>query len=309
MKKLLLLFVFGCFAHLSFSQQIPQYSQWSLHQFAGNPAHAGIKPCIDIHALYRLQWVGFEGAPKSGFFTLAVPLRAKRKQYLSARHGTGFKFETDQIGQFNVNRFNLAYAAHFNFTTDNRLSLGLYGGFMQMGYDTKSIHTGEPDPSISQEASFVAPDASFGAWFNSEFYYVGFSLQNLIPSKWQNIGNTSRNRFHAAINAGYQFRLSENLSLLPAANLRIPPKGPVSLDLNLMFDIKNTVGLGVGYRNTDAVIALLNIKIKEQFSIAYSFDYTLSKIQIGGQNTHELSLRYTTCRPPKRATASCPLFE
>lgn len=309
MRKFLILLAFAIVSLNGLTQQIPQYSQWSLHQFAGNPAHAGIKPCIDIHALYRLQWVGFEGAPKSGFFTMAIPLRAKRRKYLSARHGTGFKFETDQIGQFNVNRFNLAYAAHFNFTTDNRLSLGLYGGFMQMGYDTKKVHTGVPDPAVSQEASFVVPDASFGAWFNSEFYYVGFTLKNLIPSKWTNIGNASRNRFHAAINAGYQFRLSENLSLLPAANLRIPPKGPVSLDLNLMFDIKNTVGLGVGYRNTDAVIALLNIKIKEQFSIAYSFDYTLSHIQIGAQNTHELSLRYTTCKPPKKSTASCPLFD
>lgn len=309
MIKKLSLFLFVLIGHVGFSQQIPQYSQWSLHQFANNPAHAGIKPCIDIHALYRMQWVGFEGAPKSGFFTLAVPLRAKRNKYLSARHGTGFKFETDQIGQFNVNRFNLAYAAHFNFTTDNRLSLGLYGGFMQMGFDSKKVHTTLPDPVVSQEASFVVPDASFGAWFNSEFYYVGFTLQNLIPSKWKDIGLSSRNRFHASFNAGYQFRLSENLSLLPSANLRIPPKGPVSLDLNVMFDIKNTVGLGIGYRNTDALIALVNIKIKEQFSIAYSFDYTLSRLQIGSQNTHELSLRYTTCKPPKRSTASCPLFD
>lgn len=309
MTKFFYLFLFVLISHFGISQQIPQYSQWSLHQFANNPAHAGIKPCIDIHALYRLQWVGFEGAPRSGFFTMAIPLKAKRNKYLSARHGTGFKFETDQIGQFNVNRFNLAYAAHFNFTTNERLSLGLYGGFMQMGYDSKNVHTTDPDPSVSQEGSFVAPDASFGAWFNSEFYYFGLTLKNLIPSKWQDIGNTSRNRFHASINAGYQFRLNENLSLLPSANLRIPPKGPVSLDLNVMFDIKNTVGLGIGYRNTDAVIALLNIKIKEQFSIAYSFDYTLSHIQLGAQNTHELSLRYTTCKPVKKATASCPLFD
>src|SRR5690606_18684603 len=123
MRKFLILFAFVLVSIVGLTQQIPQYSQWSLHQFAGNPAHAGIKPCIDVHALYRLQWVGFEGAPRSGFFTMAVPLSAKRRKYLSARHGTGFKFETDQIGQFNVNRFNLAYAAHFNFTTDNRLSL------------------------------------------------------------------------------------------------------------------------------------------------------------------------------------------
>ena len=49
--------------------------------------------------------------------------------------------------------------------------------------------------------------------------------------------------------------------------------------------------------NTDAVIALLNIKIKEQFSIAYSFDYTLSKIQLGAHNT---CLLYTSPSPRDR---------
>lgn len=309
MRNLLVVILVILYSFNSFSQQIPQYSQWVLHQFANNPAHAGIKKCIDIHALYRLQWVGFEGAPKSGFLTVAIPLMSKRKKYLSARHGTGFKFETDQIGQFNVNRFNAAYAAHFNFSKFNRLSLGLYGGFMQMGYDPSSIHTSQPDPTISNEVSIVLPDASFGAWFNSEFYYLGFTLKNLIPSKWNNIGNTSRNRFHASLTAGYQFRLSEKFSLLPAANLRIPPKGPISLDVNVMFDIQNTVSLSLGYRNSDALIGMINVNIKEQFSIAYSFDYTLSKIQMGAQNTHELSLRFTTCKRPSKSTASCPLFE
>ncbi|MFO0495893.1 MAG: type IX secretion system membrane protein PorP/SprF, partial [Flavobacteriia bacterium] len=37
------------------SQQLPQYSQWAFHQFSMNPAHAGIKSCIDIHTLFRSQ--------------------------------------------------------------------------------------------------------------------------------------------------------------------------------------------------------------------------------------------------------------
>ena len=118
MRSILFLFLnLSCF---TFGQQIPQYTQWSAHQFALNPAHAGIKPCIDIHSLYRMQWVGFDGAPKSGFFTASFPLHSKRKQYLSARHGTGIRFESDRIGQFNVNRFNFAYAGHFNFSKENR---------------------------------------------------------------------------------------------------------------------------------------------------------------------------------------------
>ena len=66
-------------------QQIPQYSQWFLHQFAINPAHAGIKSCVDIHTLYRSQWQDFEGAPNTGFLTFTVPLQVKRKYHSDGR--------------------------------------------------------------------------------------------------------------------------------------------------------------------------------------------------------------------------------
>ncbi len=303
--------IFFCclFALNANSQQLPQYSQWYFHQFAGNPAHAGIKRCVDIHTLYRLQWVGFEGAPRSGFLTVSVPLDTRRKKYLAARQGLGFKFETDRIGQFGINRINLAYAAHFNFTADKRLSLGLYAGAFQMGYDPSTVHTIDPDPSVAQQGSFVAPDASFGAWFNDKNYWIGLTLQNLIPSRWENIGNQSRQRFHTKLNAGYRLGIKETISLLPAFNLRIPPSGPLSVDLNLHMDYKNLLGFGVGYRNTDALMIFASLKIKEQFSITYSFDYTLSSVQLAAQNTHEISLRLTTCKPERNSTSSCPLFE
>lgn len=293
----------------AFSQQLPQYTQWSFHQFANNPAHAGIKKCVDIHTLYRTQWVGFEGAPNSGFLSVSIPLNSKRRKYLSARQGTGFKFETDKIGGFTFNRIDFAYAAHFNFDKYNRLSLGVYGGIAQTSYDPTYSTTGYPDPAISSQANFASPDASFGAWYNSEKYYFGLTLDNLIPSRWKDIGNDSRHRFHAAINGGYQFAISEKISIIPAMIVRIPPKGKVSADLNIHADYRNIFDLGVGYRNTDAFMVFASFKFREQFSITYSFDYTLSQIQIGAKNTHELSLRFTTCKPDRSTSISCPLFE
>ncbi|MBL4861520.1 MAG: PorP/SprF family type IX secretion system membrane protein [Crocinitomicaceae bacterium] len=295
--------------HKNSAQQVPQYSQWFLHQFANNPAHAGIKKCVDLHTLYRIQWVGFEGAPSSGFLTASIPLNARRKRYLSARQGTGFKFETDRIGQFNVNRVNFAYAAHFNFNKYDRLSLGVYGGVLQMAYDPSASTTAVPDPSVMSQANFISPDASFGAWFNSQNYFIGLSLQNLFRSPWQDIGTDSRYRFHTAINGGYRYAINEDFTFLPMVNLKIPPSGPLALDLNLYADYKNFLGFGLGFRNTDALIAILDIKLKEQLSIGYSFDFTLSRIQSGAHNTHEISLRFTTCKPDRSGPASCPLFE
>ena len=305
----LLLLVSGLCISTCFGQQLPQYTQWSWHQFASNPAHAGIKQCIDIHTLYRLQWVGFEGAPKSGFATVAIPLSAQRRRYLSARHGMGFRFETDEIGHFSTQRFNVAYAGHFNFNKTDRLSLGIYAGFVQMGYDPDGVLTTAPDPSVQDQGSIFAPDASFGAWYNTENYYVGLTLQNLIPSRWSSIGADARYRFHSILNAGYRLKVNDRVTLLPGVQLKIPPKGPSAVDIALQTDFNNTIGIGAGYRTGDALLLFFQLKLKERFSIGYSFDYTLTPIQLGAKNTHEVSLRFTSCKKRNVSAGSCPLFE
>lgn len=308
MRKVLLVAILLISA-LSFGQQLTQYSQWSWHQFAQNPAHAGIKRCVDLHSLYRVQWVGFDGAPRSGFLTVSIPLDSKRRQYLSARHGLGLKFETDRIGQFSIQRFNVAYAAHFNFNKTDRLSLGLYGGVLQTGYDPASITTGMPDPLLENQGTFFAPDATFGAWFNSESYYAGLVLQNLIPSRWNNISPDSKNRFHAILNGGYLLPLDDRFALLPTLQMKFAARGKTAIDLALHVDYQNQFSFGLGFRNADALMAFAQVKIKGQFSIGYSFDYTISNIQLGAQNTHEVSLRFTTCKPDRKSVTGCALFE
>jgi type IX secretion system PorP/SprF family membrane protein len=292
-----------------FAQQIAQYSQWSSHQFALNPAHAGIKSCIDVHTLYRTQWVGFGGAPRSGMFTLSAPLNAKRKQYFSARQGIGMRFESDRVGQFNTNRLNAAYAAHFNFTRDTRLSLGLYGGVIQLGYDPSSSTTIDPDPTVLKEASFVVPDASFGAWWNGQNYYAGLVLDHLIASRWKNIGTSSKFHFHALLNAGYRFQFTDKFTLIPAVLFKIPSRGPVALDLQMMADLNNQFNFGLGFRNQDCLVFFAGFKINQRLSIQYSFDATVSALRKASSNTHEISLSYNSCRKERSSTSACPLFE
>lgn len=300
-------FVFGI-ALLCNSQQLPQYSQWSQHQFAMNPAHAGIKKCIDVHSVYRAQWVGLEGAPRSGFVTASIPLNSKRKKFLSARHGMGAKFEGDRIGQIGTNRFNIAYAGHFNFSEKNRLSLGIYAGVVQFGYDHSTSTTITPDPVVMHEVSIVRPDAHFGAWWNGENYYIGLMVNQLIVSKWE-LGYDSRFRFHMALNGGYRFILSENIGLVPSAMIRFPFIGPISADINLNLDFRNMLNVGVGFRAQDAVIFMAGFKINQQFSLQYSFDFTISGLNRVSNNTHEIGISFLTCKPPRTSTSSCPLFE
>jgi hypothetical protein len=74
-------------------------------------------------------------------------------------------------------------------------------------------------------------------------------------------------------------------------------------------DYNNVFGIGLGFRVGDALNATAVFKIKEQLAIAYTFDYSLTRIQSVANNTHEISLRFTTCKPQRTDGAACPLFE
>lgn len=307
MKKLLFSLLLGN-SLLVQAQQIPQYSQWFWNQLALNPAHSGIKPCVEVKTQLRTQWLGLEGAPNSGVFTFSVPLYAQRNKYLSGRQGLGFKVERDQIGPFVGNRFNVSYAGHFNFSKDDRLSVGISAGVQQWGFDKGKSTTLVSDPLVNESNSFVAPDAGLGLWWNGKNYYLGFILGQLTRSPWTSISSDSRFKFHTVLNGGYRMEIKEGITLMPNAILRIPPKGKVSADVNLIVDLKNKVGIGLGYRNTDALMAFLNVKIKEQFIIGYSFDYVLSSIGRNEFFTHEISLSFSACKSVNTNQTSCPLF-
>lgn len=309
MKNYWLVIAFSTLVNLAFSQQIPQYSQWYWNQFAHNPAHAGIKPCIDIRTSYRNQWNGFQGAPNSGFFTFAAPLYTKKKRIFTPRQGIGFKFERDQIGPFTANRLQMNYAVHKNFTPDDRLSIGIGAGVQQWIFDKTKTTTLVPDVAIAASNSAIAADAQIGFWLNGKNYYGGLVFQQLPRGSWGAIGTDSRFRFHTAINGGYRFLFQETWSLIPQAMLRFPPRGPASLDVALVADFANKLGMAVGLRNQESIIVGFNLKIKQQITLSYSFDYVFSPVLANRQNTHEIGIAFSGCKPTNVNKTVCSIFE
>ena len=56
------------------AQQDPQYSMYMFNGLYLNPAYAGSHEVISISAIYRHQWAGFEGAPRSASIGVHTPL-------------------------------------------------------------------------------------------------------------------------------------------------------------------------------------------------------------------------------------------
>ena len=77
-KRVFLASLIVLFATQVRAQFEPQFTQYMFNEMFINPAYAGSREHIALTALYRNQWVGIEGAPKTQTFSVHAPLRNEK---------------------------------------------------------------------------------------------------------------------------------------------------------------------------------------------------------------------------------------
>jgi len=306
---LLVLFASRCV----WGQQQAHYSQYQYNQFSLNPALAGDKKCVSVKAGYRMQWIGIEGAPSSGFFSFNAPIKInKRSRSINApKHGVGIQFRKDDIGPWSRSEAHLTYAVKVTLIRNNTLSYGLSFGMKQVGFDAFGLTTVNPDATVSNaQRSLVFPDARFGMWWNRKRGYVGVSVHNLFDNDLKNIGTDNSFQRHFYFTTGRRYKIDKDWNFIPSLLFVKTKAMPFDLQLNAIFDFKNMVQFGLGYRRTDAVTAQFRIKVGDFIYIGYAFEFITSKLQNSGAQTHELMFSYNACPTPKTfGINSCSIYE
>ncbi len=291
------------------SQQQPQFSHYIFNQFAFNPAVAGSKACLDATLGYRNQWVGFEGAPKTAFGGVHTVFK-KNKLGLENKHAFGVYIESDRYGPFSRAKFKLAYAYHFPLNRDILMSMGLFVGIEQLSFRSGEVTLiNFNDDAIGQAANaIIVPELTPGIFLQSEKWFGGLSIHQTTTSQLKAVG-TSESKLvrHGMLTGGTTFK-REKWSFIPSALIKIAPSVPTAVDINIMADYKKTFAFGLTYRNTDAVVALVRFRALDYFTVGYAFDYTLSQIQAGASNSHEIMLSINPCGNKKGTRYACPTF-
>ncbi|MCB0773647.1 MAG: type IX secretion system membrane protein PorP/SprF [Flavobacteriales bacterium] len=312
MRSLALILLFGATA--LHAQQTAQYTQYVMNMFAINPAVAGSKDCIDVRLGYRQQWVGFPGAPVTGWATVNSVIKPKRRRgFNSNRHGIGAFVQADNTGPLGYTSLQLAYAFHLQMKRDVFLAMGFFGGIRQARLSLGDVYaTDNTDPALVNNGNaLIYPDVTPGLWLYGKSTWAGFSIQQLLGNQVEGFGLDSRLTRHYLLSAGHRFRMNKNFSVMPSSLLKLSPGSPPALDINVMMEYRRKLGLGVTYRNQDAVAFMLKVPFLKIFSLGYSYDITTSKLRVGGANTHEIILGIYPCIPmdPDKAIVRCPIFE
>lgn len=289
MKKIFLI-VFGvvfCWFHAN-SQQDPMYNNYMFNTLNINPAYAGSAGITTFTGMYRHQWAGIDGSPRTHSYT-------GHGKLLSLPVGVGGTFLSDTHGPVRTNSFYVD-ASYIMEIDDAKLAFGLKGGinlFSANLIDLNPVENG--DPVFGQNVkNKVAPNFGFGALYYSKNYYVGFSVPKLLTNKLIDGElpefELGKERRHFAFLAGYVFDVSSYVKFKPSFIWQVVSGAPTTLDFTANFLFYETMWAGVHYRRQDAVGLLFQYEVNRKVKVGYSYDFVISKIAQYNSGTHEVML-------------------
>ncbi|HTG67090.1 MAG TPA: type IX secretion system membrane protein PorP/SprF [Flavobacterium sp.] len=291
MKKIILSISFLLLIIKVAAQQDPEYTHYMYNMNVVNPAYAtGTQAMLDLGVLYRSQWAGLEGAPKTFNFFGHIPLTKKVEM--------GLSMISDDIGDGakKEDNFYADFAYVLNMSSTAKLSLGLKAGFtsFKTNFNGFVFESGDSstDMAFSENVNNIFPNIGVGAYYFTNNYYLGLSAPNLFSSKHieerSGINAFGSEEIHVFFTGGYVFNLSDSFKLKPAFMSKIVKGSAVSLDLsaNVLFNEK--FELGASYRLDDAVSALMSVKVSPSIRVGYAYDYTTSNLGQFNSGTHEV---------------------
>jgi len=274
-----------------YAQQDAQFTQYMYNTINVNPAYAGSRGVISAFVLHRTQWVGLEGAPVTNTASLHTPIEG-------SNFGVGLSFVNDRIGISDEN--NIAADISFTIKTseDYELSFGLKITANLMSVDFNRLTLRKPgDYAISQQYNInnkFSPNIGAGIYYYSDKSYVGISAPQFLETKQYSDNSTSvaTERMHFYLIAGRVFDINDEVKFKPTALTKLVPGAPVQLDLSANFLFNEKFTLGVAYRWSAAMSAMIGFQISDSFNVGYAYDLETTKLANYNSGSHEIFLRY-----------------
>jgi len=274
------------------AQQDPQYTMHMLNGMSIHPGYAGSLGGVSANVLYRNQWVGFDGAPKT------ISANAQLRYYQD-QLGTGVSMFNDQVGVFNRSAVNVAQAYHLRID-QLTVSFGLQASFEQFVArlsDVNPVLVG--DEKFANNLSKSVFNVGTGVYVYNDKFWLGASVPHILKSNWDEVdGSNSYLANHAFVSGGGVLdvgvvQVKPSMLIKKAGILDKKLDAPMQFELGCSVYAMSRFGIGVNYRLRDALIYIAEFQINDAFKLAYAFDQTTSNLMTYSNGTHEILLRYS----------------
>lgn len=285
------------------AQQDAQYTQYMYNTMSVNPAYAGSRGQLSIAAMYRAQWVGLDGAPRTQTLNLHSPIR-------NSKLGYGISIVNDNIGNGVVQEtyFDGVVSYTLDLADERKLSFGLKVGGNLLNLDFQQLRNFDNEP-INDGADITnnfSPNFGFGVYYHTNRYYLGLSVPNMLETDYfdnsQRDANSvqfqSTERLNFYLITGYVFDLNYNFKFKPAFLMKAVGGAPLQLDFSGTFLLNDKFSFGAAYRWDAAASALFGFQLSDQLMLGLAYDREIT--ELGGtrfnDGSFEVFLRFELVR-------------
>lgn len=273
------------------AQQLPLFSQYYYNPFIYNPAFTGTDEMTNTYLIHRSQWKDMPGAPVT--YALTIDGSVKEKEI-----GLGLSLFNDQTSIFSRTGLYGSYSYHLPFNSEHNVYVGLSGGIIDNKIDFNNANvTDVNDPLMySTNRRKITSDATFGVSYFWKDLKVGFSVPQLLGTKINYDENNTnvymRLRRHFIGSASYSYAINEDFTLVPCIMTRAAKNSPFQFDVNANVIWKNMVRGGFSYRFGYALGMNVGIKLNNNLSAGYSYEYVLTNVGPVSGGGHEIMLGF-----------------
>jgi len=276
------------------AQQMPYYTQFKSNMYMINPAITGTKSTLDARMNFRMQWVGYEGAPRTAGLTV-------HSRLLKGKMGAGMYLMQDNIGPSKQTNLGATYAFHLRFP-DVELSFGVAGNFTNhtLQGNLITIHDTQ-DPSINQSISSSdwVGDGSAGVYLYNDRFHIGLSSLHLFEQKAKFYANDTGKKSafkyvqHGNFTIGYNYAENPDYVWESTFFANYVQGAPLMVDYTLRMHYKEKMFGGVSIRLRDAVALQMGVSFSNYFQVSYSYDFLISKLRKYSSGSHEIMLAFS----------------
>lgn len=270
-----------CLVNQAGAQVQPLYSQYMFNGSVINPAYMSMDESYNLNTVYRNQWGGFEGAPKTGTISFTMPA-------FTTNTSLGIMALQDKVGVDEETGVNLMLSQRVSITEDSYLALGVTGGFSY--YRERNSDLGQPhDPLFRDDNTLKRASLGLGLMYFSDRFFIGLSSPAFKKLTLADERAELQAVGHYYLSAGYLFDLDDDFKFKPTALLKKTGRSSIQTEMMASILVKDVIWLGAGYRQNESVLGMFQILLGKNVQIGYSYDHASRNLYKG---SHEIALRY-----------------
>ena len=302
MKKLFSIFSILLGFLAAAQETLPIYQQYLLDgKFLINPAHYGENDYLVINGNYQKQFSKFDQSPN----VQSVGLHAN----IVDRLGAGLSFFRDQNGPISANGIT-AGASYFIPLSDegerkDQFSFGTAVNFYNANIDLGMLNPEQQGDPVLQDGTndmfIVYANLGMQATYKNIFGGVSvldIPLSNDIPV----VNGIEPSPTKFILNAGYDWQISEGISVEPSVLVNLNTNSSKMVDLNLMgkvFNEDNLFAAGISFRTANDHVGNQQLSLSpiikgkvDRFTFGATYNIGMSDIQTYGGNSFMLGVGY-----------------